>query len=73
MIDKEEIIRRKEFGNSIRSERLKMKLSIKEVSNHSNISEYAIANIEHGLVSPDISGMNKRLMRAIHQEKMVIK
>ncbi|QHE63996.1 hypothetical protein FHE72_23380 (plasmid) [Rossellomorea vietnamensis] len=48
-------------------------LSIKEISIRSGISQEAVARIEHGQVSPDIDGLFRRVINAIHQEKMVIK
>lgn len=65
--------RRKEYGKMVHKLRKKRSLSIEEMSNRIGISQEAFARIEHGQVSPDIDGLYKRVIRAIHQEKLVIK
>lgn len=65
--------RRRKYGEMVHKLRKKRSLSIEEMSNRIGISQEAFARIEHGQVSPDIDGLYKRVIRAIHQEKMVIK
>ena len=70
---KQELERRREYGEMVRRRRRRRLLSIEEISIRSGISQEAVARIEHGQVSPDIDGLFRRVINAIHQEKMVIK
>jgi predicted transcriptional regulator len=72
-MDLKEKKRRKEYGEMIRRRRRRRSLSIKEVAIRTGISQETFAKIEHGQVSPDIDGLFRKVIKAIHQEKMVIK
>jgi predicted transcriptional regulator len=65
--------RRKEYGDMIRRRRRRRSLSIKDISIRAGISQETFAKIEHGQVSPDVDGLFRKVINAIHQEKMVIK
>lgn len=65
--------RRKAYGDMVHKIRKNRSLSIEEMANYIGISQEAFARIEHGQVSPNISGLYRRVMRALDQEKMVIK
>ncbi|MFP3472761.1 helix-turn-helix transcriptional regulator, partial [Micrococcus sp. SIMBA_144] len=68
MLNKLERKRRKEYGEMVHRRRKRRSLTIKDIAVRANISEEAVAQIEHGLVSPDIPNQFERVIRAIHQE-----
>ncbi|MGE6756239.1 helix-turn-helix domain-containing protein [Rossellomorea sp. NPDC071047] len=72
-MDKLERCRRKEYGEMVHRRRKRRSISMEEMSNRVGISQEAFARIEHGQVSPDIDSLLRRVINAIHQEKMVIK